>query len=138
MYMEYSKFCSSIVIFFLDFAANSVFPLFSLHIAPFYDQQHPIYNEPLAELILIKNGLLSPLLIVICIPLYLCLLRPFISQCVPGMLKRIGLGMISMLLSLMVSFMMDTVVHTRDKTGVSSPVMAITGMGTQKGDSESL
>ena len=105
------------VIFFLDFAANSVFPLFSLHIAPFYDQQHPIYNETLSELILVNNGLLSPLLIVICIPLYLCLLRPFISQYVPGMLKRMGLGMISILLSLMVSFTMDTIVHARDKTG---------------------
>ena len=51
------------------------------------------------------------MLIVLCIPLYLCLLRPFISQYIPGMLKRMGLGMFFVLLSLLTSFFMDAAAH---------------------------
>ena len=61
------------------------------------------------EYYFLNSGLLSFLLTVICIPLYLCLLRPFISQYIPGMLKRMGLGMLLVLLSLVTSFTMVTV-----------------------------
>ena len=42
---------------------------------------------------------LTPLLIVVLIPLYLCPLRRFIHNYIPGMLKRMGLGTIFILLS---------------------------------------
>ena len=45
------------------------------------------------------SGCLVPLLILVLIPLYLCLLRPFIYDYIPGMLKRMGLGMLLLLLS---------------------------------------
>ena len=45
------------------------------------------------------SGCLAPLLILVLIPLYLCLLRPFIYDYIPGMLKRMGLGMLLLLLS---------------------------------------
>ncbi len=45
------------------------------------DLEYIIYDE------------LSLPLIVICIPLYLFFLRPFVSRYIPGMLKRMGMGM---------------------------------------------
>ena len=54
---------------------------------------------------------LTPLLITFLIPIYLCLLRPFIHNYIPGMLKRIGLGMIFILLSILCTSVMDAYGH---------------------------
>ena len=47
----------------------------------------------------LSNGLLSPLLVVVSLPLYLFLLRPFIKYHIPGLLKtilkRIGVGLLT-------------------------------------------
>ena len=113
-------------VFFLDFIANSMLPVFAKHDIPYYGHYYELfdnssffsfsgYNETLGHSILIANGLLTPLLIVVCIPLYLCLIRPFMSRYVPGMLKRMGLGMLLVLLSLIATFVMDTVAHIRNK-----------------------
>ena len=91
------------VVFFLGFAADSTLQYFDVHVSTFHSS--PVLH------ILIYKGVLSPLLITICIPLYLCLLRPFISRYVPGMLKRMGLGMILALLSLLATLSMDTAAH---------------------------
>ncbi len=56
----------------------------------------------------ISNNLSSPL-IVLCIPLYLLLLRPFISHYIPGMLKRMGMGMFMILISLVLVLSVDIV-----------------------------
>ena len=53
------------------------------------------------------SGFAAPLIIVVSIPLYLGLLRPFIHNYIPGMLKRMGLGMILLLLSCLCSFAMS-------------------------------
>ena len=90
-------------------------PLYALHTAPYYNfiiDDSVTLNGELSQNILLDTGLLSPLLITICIPLYLCLLRPFISQYVPGMLKRMGLGIILVVLSLVVTLVMDIVDHS--------------------------
>ena len=104
------------IVFFLDFAADAILPLFAVHVTPSTDIWSEVYDESLIELL--NTGLLSPLLIVICIPLYLCLLRPFISQYVPGMLKRMGLGMFLVLLSLITTFAMDTAAHLKSQNHV--------------------
>ena len=52
---------------------------------------------------------IPPLVVVITIPLYLCLLRPFIHDYVPGMLKRMGLGMILLLISCVCTLVMGLV-----------------------------
>ena len=101
--MEYSKCCCSFgVVFFLGFAADSTLQ--------YFERVSTLHSSPVLQ-IFIYNGLLSPLLISICIPLYLSLLRPFISRYVPGMLKRMGLGMILALLSLLATLFMDTATH---------------------------
>ena len=104
-------------VFFLDFAASSVLPFYALHTSwyiafdPYYNDTNTFLNGTLPEHILLNCGLLSPLLVTICLPLYLCLLRPFISRYVPGMLKRMGLGMILILLSLVTSLALDIAEH---------------------------
>ena len=104
-------------VFFLDFAASSVLPFYALHTSwyiafdPYYNDTYLILSGTLPEHILLNCGLLSPLLVTLCLPLYLCLLRPFISRYVPGMLKRMGLGIILVLLSLITSFAMDIAAH---------------------------
>ena len=55
--------------------------------------------------------ILTPLMITFLIPIYLCLLRPFIQNYIPGMLKRIGLGMIFILLSILCTSVMDAYGH---------------------------
>ena len=62
-------------------------------------------------LVMLITGGLTELLIVISIPLYICLLRPFIYRYVPSMLKRIGLGILIRLLSLLSIMLIDTAGH---------------------------
>lgn len=52
-------------VFFLDFAA---LPMYALHTIPFYtgSDDLPAFNGTLVEDILLKGGLLSPLLIIVC------------------------------------------------------------------------
>ena len=99
------------IVFFLDFAADIYLPFFASHIMQW--PSNGFFKD--ISYAMLKNGLLSPLLIVICIPLYLCFLRPFISQYIPGMLKRMGLGIFFVLLSLIASFSMDLAVHLEDE-----------------------
>ena len=104
------------VVFFLGFAADSTLQYFG--------RVSTLHSSPVLQ-ILIHRGLLSPLLISICIPLYLCLLRPFISRYVPGMLKRMGLGMILALLSLLTTLSMDTAAHLGSSTDFNSTSICI-------------
>ena len=106
-------------VFFLDFAASSVLPYYALHTNLYFQIEDSSLqlNGTLPEHILLNCGLLSPLLIAICLPLYLCFLRPFISRYVPGMLKRMGLGVALALLSLVTSFAMDIAAHMHPSGG---------------------
>jgi peptide/histidine transporter 3/4 len=105
------------VAFLIEFAANISLTYFVAHTAPNWDSNTTsIHTSTVFIVVLIYYRQLSPLLIVISIPLYLCLLRPFISQHVPGMLKRMGLGMSLAVLSLMITFSMDTVAHVEADT----------------------
>ena len=58
-----------------------------------------------------KVDIFTPLLITLIIPLYLAILRPFIRDYIPGVLKRIGLGMIFILLSTLCTSAMDAYGH---------------------------
>ena len=82
-------------------------------VTKFSDQ---IYNH--YDSLLIKSGGLILLLIAILIPLYLCLLRPFLFNCVPGILKRIGLGMIFVFLSALCTLALDTYGHAKASNSV--------------------
>ena len=68
---------------------------------------------------LIKSGGLSSLMIAFLIPLYLSLLRPFLQNWIPGILKRIGLGMIIILFSALCTLSLDTYGHVKISKAVS-------------------
>ena len=55
------------------------------------------------------SGCLTPLLMLILIPLYLCLFRPLIQDHIPGMLKRMGLGMVLCSISGLCTLVMSTI-----------------------------
>ena len=102
--------------FLLQTVMQSLLPLFAKHGNRFLNitSHHEIHLEGLTRHILISNGLLSPMLIVICIPLYLCWIRPHIKNYIPGMLKRIQIALVVMVLSLICRFVMDVVVHVNN------------------------
>ena len=101
--------------FLLQTAMQTILPAFAKHGNIFLNTtaRQEIHLEGVARYILISNGLLSPLLVVICIPLYLCLIRPHITYYIPGMLKRIQIALVVMVLSLICTFVMDVVVHLK-------------------------
>ena len=109
-------------VFMLQTVIQSMLPAFAKHGTRYSHNithnnnrtvKYQVYIEGELRHIFISNGLVTPLLIVVCIPLYLCLIRPRISYRIPGMLKRIGLGMVLMILSLATALAMDVVVHKR-------------------------
>ena len=104
--------------FMLQTAMQTILPLFAKHSNFFLNitvsSHSEIHLEGGARYILISNGLLSPLLVVICIPLYLYWIRPHITYYIPGMLKRIQIALVVMVLSLICTFVMDVVVHVNN------------------------
>ena len=102
--------------FLLQTVMESFLPLFAKHGNTFLNTtvHHEVHLEGVSRYILISNGLLSPLLVVICIPLYLCWIRPHITYYIPGMLKRIQIALVIMVLSLICTFVMDVVVHVNN------------------------
>ena len=77
-----------------------------------------IHIEGIVHYLFLSNGLLSPLLVVVTLPLYLLLVHPFITYHIPCLLKtilkRIGVGLLLIMLSLLCALAMDVVVHERN------------------------
>ena len=97
------------VAFFLSVAVRSALPLFSQPDGRINYVTE--YNITQVEELLLIKGTLPYLLIAAILPLYVIILRPLILHYVPGILKRMGIGIFLMLLSLLLSFSMDTVAH---------------------------
>ena len=102
--------------FLLQTVMQTILPAFSKHSSIFLNTtaHREVHLEGVTRHILISNGLLSTLLVVICIPLYLCWIRPHITYYIPGMLKRIQIALVVMVLSLICTFVMDVVVHVNN------------------------
>ena len=106
--------------FLLQTVMQSLLPLFARHGNIFLPNPNStghvneVHLEGITRYILISNGLLSPLLVVICIPFYLCWIRPRILYHIPGMLRRIGLSILLMTISLSSTFLMDVMVHVNN------------------------
>ena len=67
--------------------------------------------DPLKSLI--SSEALTPLIIIVVLPLYVYILRPSLYNYMPGPLKRIGLGMVFIFLSALCTLLMDTSGHIR-------------------------
>lgn len=70
---------------------------------------HHLDSESAGSVFII--GAITPLVVVVIVPLYTCLLRPCIKSHTPGTLKRIGLGMILFLASIVYCCCIDMVGH---------------------------
>ena len=72
-----------------------------------------------------NGGTLSPLFIVIMIPTFLKLIHPLFRRYIPGILKRIGIGLCLITVSLLCSLLMDTIGHSlpsgQNATSVFNP-----------------
>ena len=118
--------------FLLQTVMQSLLPLFAKHGNIFLPNPNStghvdeVHLEGVTRYILISNGLLSPLLVVICIPFYLCWIRPQILYHIPGMLRRIGLSILLMTLSLSSTFLMDVMVHVNNTENSGCMFKAIT------------
>ena len=115
---------SIVPIFMLQSISESMLPHFALH-SNFYfkppgnaSSNHMIRIEGIVHYLFLSSGLLSPLLVVVSLPLYLFFLRPFITYHIPGLLKtilkRIGIGLLLIILSLLCALAMDVVIHERN------------------------
>ena len=99
--------------FFTDIAANSSLYTFARH-AIWKNETAVRVNASLANYFqeyLILDGLMTPLLIVLFLPPYICFLRPLIIHNRLGMMKRIGLAMTLQLVSIALTLAMDTYFH---------------------------
>ena len=67
-------------------------------------------------ILLFKDGIFSSLLVVLLLPIYVVVLRPFTISCSVRMFRRIGVGIIFLLMSVTSTFVTDTVAHTRNIT----------------------
>ena len=88
----------------VDVAVRGFLPNFAFHL----DGDTHKENNHLTFKTATSNGSLTLLLIVILIPLYLFLLRPFFHNYIPGMLKRMGLGMTVLLFSALCTLSMES------------------------------
>ena len=87
------------------------YPLFSTIIDRYYYDYLELEYNPLKNLI--SNGVVSPLIVVVVLPLYIaaCCSIKCASSYIPGALKRIGLGMAFIFLSALCTLSMDTYGH---------------------------
>ena len=100
-------------IMMVDFSVNGIIDKFASHIDSdiSYIQYGVVFIDSLNPKGIFSQGGFTPVIIAILIPVYLCILRPFIHDYIPGMLKRIGLGMVFILLSILCTLSMDTYGH---------------------------
>ena len=61
------------------------------------------------KLMFLDYGILSPIFVLVSIPVYLFLLKPFLSRYVPNMFKSIGLSIAILTLSILLYFLYDMV-----------------------------
>ena len=107
-------------VFLLQTVVRSSLPAFSSHGNVFFtsiDNEsvlHQVHNEGVLRHIAISNGLLSPLLVTISLPLYLWFIRPRVMYLVPGFFKRLGLSIVLLLVSLLCDLAMDVFVHQKN------------------------
>ena len=86
-------------LFAVERSVSLLLPLVSKHVSGIF-YSCSIWNEGLPSFTII------PLLV-----LYIVFLRPFVRNYIPGMLKRIGLGMILMVTPILCFFILDTTGH---------------------------
>ena len=99
--------------FIADIAASAILPVLKYHMDKWIPRlylQDSGYS--VAEYTLFTNGgTLYPLFIVILIPIFLTIIHPLFQKYFPSILKRIGIGLCLITVSLVCSLFVDTIGH---------------------------
>ena len=103
-------------IFFLDIASGPLFTMFA----------HLQYNSficdttagSLIQIIMLKKGMLSSTLVVLGVPVYICLIRPYF-HCGLNMFKRIGIGIVFFILSVICTFAAEASIHSSSNSTIT-------------------
>ena len=82
---------------------NFLLPIFFIHIR--------LSQKTSYSCSLLSNDILPSVVIVFLLILYIVLVRPFVVKYIPGILKRVGIGMVLMIIPTLCFFIIDTVYH---------------------------
>ena len=97
------------ITFFLDIVSGPLFTTFA-HL----QNNNIMYDTTflyLIENILLRNSMLSSTLVVLGVPVYICLIRPY-YHCSLNMLKRMGIGIVFFILSVICTFAAEATLHS--------------------------
>ena len=92
-------------VFVIEIPAMYSIPLLAKHIHPNSTFQCN------ANTVLLGSGILSTMVAIVLLPIYIRLVHPYFRRYTPGILKRLGLGMIMLWMSVVCNFVIDTVGH---------------------------
>ena len=92
-------------VFVIEIPAMYSIPLLAKHIHPNSTSQCS------ANTVLLGSGILSTMVAIVLLPIYIRLVHPYFRRYMPGILKRLGLGMIVLWMSVVCNFVIDTVSH---------------------------
>ena len=99
--------------FTVDIAASAFLPVFKYHMDKWIPRlylQGSGYSVAMYTLFT-NGGALYPLIIVIFIPIFLKIIHPLSQKYIPNILKRIGIGLCLITVSLVCSLVVDTIGH---------------------------
>ena len=92
-------------VYVIEIPAMYFIPLLAKHIRPNSTSQCSVNS------VLIESGILPTIVAIILLPIYIRLVYPYFRRYMPGILKRLGLGMILLWMSVVCNFVIDTVGH---------------------------
>ena len=96
--------------FTADIAASAVLPILRSHMMASFPWSLDLGTE-IAYSMFGNGGTLYPIFIVILIPIFLKLIYPLFQKYIPNILKRIGIGLCLITLSLICSLLVDSIGH---------------------------
>ena len=108
-------------IFTADIAASAFLPILKYHV----DNWYPGGDHYIGYTVFTNGGTFYPFFIIILIPVFLKIINPLFQRYIPTILKRIGIGLCLITMSLLCSLLVDTIGHAlssgQNATSVFNP-----------------
>ena len=92
-------------VFVIEIPAYYSIPLLAKHMRPNPTPQCSVNT------VLLESGILTIIIAIILLPIYIRVVHPYFRRYTPGILKRLGLGMVILWMSVVCNFAIDTVGH---------------------------
>ena len=111
--------------FTADIAASAFLPVLKHHMDNWKPTPGQYWNTQTPYFMFANGGTLYPLFIVVLIPIYLKIIEPLFKRYIPNILKRVGIGLCLITVSLLCSLLVDTIGHAlpsgQNATSVFNP-----------------